>query len=116
MSTYLEARGMDWDIEAKGDEVVVGLRLRDFWVTVLDLDTKFLEPAINADLQNDAISDLKILHKTKLSFFSLEWESKGEEENTSERERQVNRALNPTTETASFLEFRRSSTNLPSDF
>lgn len=57
LSTHLEARGMDWEAEAKGDEVVVGgLRLRDFWVTILDLDTKFLEPAINADLQNDAIS------------------------------------------------------------
>jgi hypothetical protein len=62
---------MDWDIEAKGDEVVVGLRLRDFWVTVLDLDTKFLEPAINADLQNDAIFDLKISHNRKFRFSFL---------------------------------------------
>lgn len=50
---------MDWETEAKWDEVVVvvGLRLMHFWVTVLDLDTKFLEPLIRNDLQTDAISD-----------------------------------------------------------
>lgn len=62
-SAHLEARGMD---EAKGAEVVVvGLRLRYFWVTILDLDTKFLEPLNSADLQSDAIS------------LSLEEESQG---------------------------------------
>ena len=59
-TAHLEARGMDWETEPKGAEVVVvGLRLRYFWVTILDLDTKFLEPLISADLQSDAISGTK---------------------------------------------------------
>ncbi|XWS54913.1 hypothetical protein CRYUN_Cryun10bG0130200 [Craigia yunnanensis] len=54
---YLEAQGRALvDGEEKGEDM--GFRVRLFKVRVLDRETRDLEPAIIADLQNDAISSV----------------------------------------------------------
>ena len=54
---YLEAQGRALvDGEEKGEDMGFGVRL--FKVRVLDREARDLEPAIIADLQNDAISSV----------------------------------------------------------
>lgn len=54
---YLVALGIALADEAKGDDVALGFRaLSELWLRVLERADIDLEPAIRADLHNEAIS------------------------------------------------------------